>query len=185
MSNNKEFTVDLTEQDLFSGLYNTIWLHDETLNDYLEELAEKLKERYNRDIKVEFYISFKEYLEKIAEVYINFFENEISNSKWELERVYSPKEYNFDTDHIILKWINAPKNAEERFNNFLNEINPGYNDYNPYGDVEIYKIYDSYQGYEIINELAEFQDWDDNPIKFNNQGQPIIEKFEVKTNDKQ
>ena len=43
MSNNKEFTVDLTKQGLFSGLYNTIWLHDETLNDYLEEIAEKLK----------------------------------------------------------------------------------------------------------------------------------------------
>lgn len=177
MSNNKEFIVDLTEQGLFSGLYNSIWLHDETLNDYLEEIAEKLKERYNHDIKVNFYISFKTYLEKIAEVYINCIENEIPDSKWEIEHVSSPREYNFDTDHIILKWVDAPENAEERFNQYLEEI------YNDFVDYEHFKIYDFYQGYEIIHELAEFQDWDGNPITFNNQGQPIIEKFEVKNND--
>lgn len=43
MSNKKDFIVDLTEKGLFSGLYNSIWLHDETLNEYLEELAENLK----------------------------------------------------------------------------------------------------------------------------------------------
>ena len=177
MPNNKDFIVDLTEQGLFSGLYNSIWLHDETLNDYLKEIAEKLKERYKRDIKGDFYISFKTYLEKIAEVYINCFENEISNSKWEIERVSSPREYNFETDHIILKWINAPENAEERFNNFLEEID------NDYVDFENFTIYDFHCGYEIVHELAEFHDWDGNPITFNNQGQPIIQKFEVKTND--
>ena len=150
MSNNKEFTVDLTEQGLFSGLYNTIWLHDETLNDYLEEIAEKLKERYKRDIKVDFYISFKEYLEKIAEVYINCIEHE-----------------------IILKWVNAPENAKERFEQYLEDI------HNDFVDYENFTIYDFYQGYEIIDELAEFQDWDNNPITFNEQGEPIIEKFEV------
>ena len=81
MSNEKDFIVDLTETGLFSGLYNSIWLHDETLNKYLKEIAEKLKERYNLDIKVDFYINFKEYLEKISELYINYFENEIPNSK--------------------------------------------------------------------------------------------------------
>ena len=173
MSKNKDFIVDLTETGLFSGLYNTIWLHDETLNDYLEEIAEKLKERYKRDIKVDFYISFKEYLEKIAEVYINCIEHEIPNSKWKIERVSSPREYNFDTDHIILKWINAPENAKERFEQYLEDI------HNDFVDYENFTIYDFYQGYEIIYELAEFQDWDNNPITFNEQGEPIIEKFEV------
>ena len=177
---NKDFIVDLTETRLFSGLYNSIWMNDETLDFESDELSEKLSKRYNRQINIDFSISFKEYLEQIANVYMNFFENEISNSKWELERVYSPKEYNFDTDHIILKWFNAPKNAEERFNNFLKQINPGYNDYNPYGDIENYTIFDSYQGYEIINELAEFHDWDRNPITYNDKYEPIIEKFEVK-----
>ena len=99
----KDFIVDLTETGLFSGLYNSIWMNDETLDFESDELSEKLSKRYNRQINIDFSISFKEYLEKIADVYINFFENEILNSKWELERVYSPNEYNFDTDHIILK----------------------------------------------------------------------------------
>ena len=175
MSNKKEFTVDLTKEGLFSGLYNTIWLHDETLNDELEELAEELKKRYKRDIKLDFFISFKEYLTKIAEVYINVFENDIPNSKWEIKNLYSPREYNFDTDHIILKWVNAPKDAEKRFNNFLEEID------NDYVDFENFTIYDFYCGYEIIHELAKIHDWDDdqNIVTYNEQNQPIMEKYEV------
>ena len=181
MSNNTEFTVDLTNEGLFSGLYNSIWLHDETLNDELEEIAEELKKRYKRDIKLDFFISFKEYLTKIAEVYINVFENNILNSKWELDGVYSPREYNFDTDHIILKWINAPKDAEKRFNSYLKDIYNEYNEYDPYHDFEIYTIHDSYFGYEIIYELAQIHDWDDDEsiVTYNEQYQPIIEKYEV------
>lgn len=176
MSNNNELTVDLTKEGLFSGLYNSIWLHDETLNGELEELAEELKERYKRDIKLDFFISFKEYLTKIAEVYINVFENDIPNSKWEIESTYSPREYNFDTDHIILKWVNAPENAEKRFKQYLKEI------YDDYVDFENFTIYDFYCGYEIIHELAQIHDWDDdqNIVTYNEQNQPIMEKFEVK-----
>ena len=170
---NKDFIVNLTEKGLFSGLYNTIWLHDLTLNDELDEIAEYLKNRYNRNIKLDFSINFKEYLEKIAEVYINCFENEIPNSKWKLERVSSPREYNFDTDHIILKWINAPENAKEIFNQYLKDIGDDYVDF------ENFTIYDFYNGYEIVQELAEIHDWDDNPIEYDEQIQPIIQKFEV------
>ena len=169
----KDFIVDLTDTGLFSGLYNTIWLHDLTLNDELDEIAEKLSKRYNHEIKLDFSINFKKYLEKIADVYINCFENEIPNSKWEIERVSSPHEYNFETDHIILKWINAPKNAEEHFNNFLKEID------NDYVDFENFTIYDFHCGYEIIHELAEIQDWEGNPVTYNDKYEPIIEKFEV------
>lgn len=184
MSNKKEFTVDLTNEGLFSGLYNSIWLHDETLNDELEELAEELKKRYERDIKLDFFISFKEYLTKIAEVYINVFENNIPNSKWEIETTYSPREYNFDTDHIVLKWVNAPEDAKKRFSSYLKDIYEEYNrfnDYNPYGDFELYAIYDSHCGYEIIHELTQIHDWDDdqNIVTYNEQNQPIMEKFEV------
>lgn len=177
MSNNKDFIVDLTEKGLFSGLYNTIWLHDLTLNDELDEIAEKLSNRYNRNIKLDFSIKFKEYLEKIADVYINCFENEIPNSKWEIESVSSPREYNFDTDLIILKWTNAPKNAKKIFDQYLKDIG------NDYVDFENFTIYDFYNGYEIIHELAELHDWDDNPIEYDDENQPIIKKFEVETND--
>ena len=184
MSNKNEFTVDLTNEGLFSGLYNSIWLHDETLNDKLEELAKELKKRYKRDIKLDFFISFKKYLTKIAEAYINVFENDIPNSKWEIESTYSPREYNFDTDHIVLKWVNAPEDAEKRFNIYLKDIYEEYNrfnDYNPYGDFELYSIYDSHCGYEIIHELAQIHDWDDdqNIVIYDEQNQPIMQKFEV------
>lgn len=173
MNNKKDFIVDLTETGLFSGLYNSIWLHDETLNDYLDEIAEKLSKRYNHEIKLDFSINLKEYLKKIADIYINCFENEIPNSKWEIERVSSPREYNFDTDHIILKWINAPKNAKEIFNQYLKNIG------NDYVDFENFTIYDFYNGYEIVQELAEIHDWNGNPVTYNDKYEPIIEKFEV------
>lgn len=175
----KNFIVDLTETGLFSGLYNTIWLHDLTLNDELDKITEYLKKRYNRNIKLDFSINFKEYLEKIAEVYINCFENEIPNSKWEIERVSSPREYNFETDHIILKWIDAPENAEEIFNQYLKDIG------NDYVDFENFTIYDFYCGYEIIHELAQIHDWDDdqNIITYDEQNQPIMQKYEVTNND--
>ena len=176
MSKNNEFIVNLTETGLFSGLYNSIWLNDRTLNDELDEMAEKLKKRYKRNIKLEFFVNFKQYLEKIAEVYTNCFENNIIGSKWEIERVASPCQYNFDTDHIILKWVNAPANAEKRFKQYLEEID------NDYTNFENATIYDFYQGYEIIHELAHIHDWDGNPITYDKQNQPIIEKFEVKQN---
>ena len=179
MSNNNKFLIDLTEKELFSGLYNTIWLNDYTLSDESDELSEKLSERYNRKISIDFSISFKEYLEKIADVYINCFENEIPNSKWVLERVSSPREYNFDTDHIILKWTNTPKNAEDIFNQYLKDIG------NDYVDFENFTIYDFYCGYEIIHELAQIHDWDDdqNIITYDEQNQPIMQKYEVTNND--
>ena len=181
---NKDFIVDLTEKGLFSGLYNTIWLHDETLNEYLEELAEDLKKRYNRDIKVEFSISFKKYLEEIAEVYINCFEKEISNSKWKIERISSPREYNFDTDHIILKWINAPSNAEEIFKNYLETIKKD-SEINDYDIFEIHKIFSEYNGCEIIYELAQICDNQFNIAIYNEQGELELKPENEVENDKQ
>ena len=55
-------------------------------------------------------------------------------------------------------------------------------DFNPYGDFELYAIYDSHCGYEIIHELAQIHDWDDdeNIVTYDEQNQPIMQKFEVK-----
>ena len=180
MINNKNFIINLTELGLFSGLYNSIWMNDLTLCDELDELAEELKQSYNKIIKLDFSINIKEYLEKIAEVYINCFEEEIPNSKWKLERVASPKEYNFDTDHILLKWINAPKNAEKIFNNYLKQINSGHNDDNPYYDFESNIIYDFRQGYEIVHEISTIHNWDNTIVTYNDKGEPLLETFEEK-----
>lgn len=47
MSNNT-FTVNLTEKGLFSGLYNTIWMHDESLDYEILNYEEKLENKYKK-----------------------------------------------------------------------------------------------------------------------------------------
>lgn len=59
--------------------------------------------------------------------------------------------YNFDTDVIVLEWVNAPENAEKLFNEFLENIenNKGFSDFE--NDI----IYYDYLGYEILSEIYE------------------------------
>lgn len=178
MSKNKTFTVNLTEKGLFSGLYNTIWLNDESLAYEISEYQEKLTNKYKKKIRVDFSVNFKEYLEKIAEVYINYFENEFQNSKWELKLVQSPQFYNYDTDWIVLDWINAPDNAEERFNNHLDGIKSDDDEY-PFNDFELYTIYDSYGGHEILYEIAQFEDWSGVPLGYDENCEPILQKENI------
>lgn len=47
---------------------------------------------------------------------------EIEDSQWEIKELYSPKQYNYMTNQIVLKWTNAPKNAKAIFNQFLEKI---------------------------------------------------------------
>lgn len=178
MTKSNTFTVNLTEKGLFSGLYNTIWLHDESLEYELFEYQEKLENKYHKNINVDFSVDFKEYLEKIAEVYINYFQNEFSNSKWELKLVQSPMYYNYDTDWIILDWINAPDNAEERFNNFIEDIKSN-NDFNPFDEFEYYTIYESYRGYEILPEIAIYEDSFGVPLGYDENYEPILQKENI------
>ena len=106
------------------------------------------------------------------------FENEFQNSKWELKLVQSPQFYNYDTDWIVLDWINAPDNAEERFNNHLDGIKSDDNEY-PFNDFELYTIYDSYGGHEILYEIAQFEDWPGVPIGFDKNAEPILQKENI------
>ena len=127
--------VNLTEKQLFSGLYNTIWLNEYSLDDY----------------DFEWTVNRKTYLKEIADIYINFLSNEFPNSIWRLDDLFSPQFYNFNNDEIILEWVNAPENAEELFNEFLEDIenNKGFSDFE--NDI----IYYDYLGYEILREIYE------------------------------
>lgn len=178
MSKTNTFTVNLTQEGLFSGLYNSIWLHDESLDYEILSYEEKLENKYKKKISVDFSVNFKEYLEKIAKVYINCFENEFQNSKWELKLVQSPMYYNYDTDWIVLDWINAPDNAEERFNNFIEDIKSN-NEFNPFDEFEYYTIYDSYRGYEILPEIAIYEDSFGVPIGYDKKAEPILQKEKI------
>lgn len=178
MSQTNTFNVNLTQKGLFSGLYNSIWLHDESLEYEILTYEEKLENKYKKKISVDFSVNFKKYLEKIAEVYINCFENEFQNSKWELKLVQSPMYYNYDTDWIVLDWINAPDNAEERFNNFIEDIK-STNDFNPFDEFEYYTIYESYRGYEILPEIAIYEDSFGVPIGFDKNAEPFLQKENI------
>ena len=178
MSKTNTFTVNLTQKGLFSGLYNSIWLHDESLEYEILTYEEKLENKYKKKIRVDFSVNFKEYLEKIAEIYINYFENEFSNSKWELKLVQSPMYYNYDTDWIVLDWINAPDNAEERFNNFVEDIKSN-NEFNTFDEFEYYTIYDSYHGYEILPEIAIYEDSFGVPLGYDENCEPILQKENI------
>ena len=125
--------VNLTDKQLFSGLYNTIWLNDYSLD----------------DCDFEWTVNREKYLKEIADIYINFLSNEFPDSIWKLDYVASPIFYNFDTDVIVLEWVNAPENAEQLFNEFLEDIenNKGFSDFE--NDI----IYYDYLGHEILSEI--------------------------------
>ena len=183
MPNNKEFIINLTNEGLFSGLYNTIWLHDESLKDMIFEYQDELEEKYGKPIKLDLYIDSEQYLKEIAKVYIDCFQTEIENSNWEIKELYSPKQYNYMTDQIVLTWINAPSNAEEIFNQFLDSIKDN-SETTSYNIFEINKIFSVYNGCEIIYELAEICDNQLNIVVYNNKGELELKpQNEVKKND--
>lgn len=145
--------LDLTNLGLFSGLYESMWLHSSTDDDELEhELnnVQKDLELSDDDMKtrLDIRISFKTYLEKIAEVYINYLSNQLQGA-FTFERSYSPSCYNYDTDHIILKWVSPFDDPETKFKEFIDQEND-----DDYG-IE-HSIYNDWSGYEIYPELVEY-----------------------------
>lgn len=169
MSKNNEFLINITEIGLFSGLYFTIWLHDESLQDLLFEYQDELEQKYGKEIKLNFYIDPNLYLKKIANIYINCFQMEIEDSQWEIKELYSPKQYNYMTDQIVLKWTNAPKNAESIFNQFLEKIKEP-SEIDSYDIFEMHTIFSEYNGCELIYELAEIHDNQGNVVVYDGKG---------------
>lgn len=105
MENKKEYnqlTIDVTELGLFNGLYESIWLNSDMDIDEVMELAELIGVDWN-DIDVS--IDCNEYLESIGELYCEMLERELdSKGLFRVDSLYSPRWYNFDTDHITITW---------------------------------------------------------------------------------
>lgn len=137
------FTVDLTNKGLFSGLYESIWLYNEALDAEVEGIIQSGDATENDTL--DWTVDAKTYLKKIAETYCNVLSSVFPNSQWAIHKLYSPREYNFDTDHIVLEWANAPKDAEQQFDAFLKDPN-----------TETFEQRDVYEkhGYELLSELA-------------------------------
>lgn len=98
-----QLTLDVTELGLFSGLYESLWLHSDMDIDSINEIAEQLNVN-SEDIEAR--IDFSDYRKAIAEIYCEQLQNELEDYEgiFEIESVYSPLYYNFDTDHIIINW---------------------------------------------------------------------------------
>lgn len=98
-----QLTLDVTELGLFSGLYESLWLHSDIDIDSINEIAEQLNVN-SEDIETR--IDFSDYRKAIAEIYCEQLQNELEDYEgvFEVESVYSPLYYNFDTDHIIINW---------------------------------------------------------------------------------
>ncbi|QGJ84908.1 hypothetical protein [Lactococcus phage P1048] len=106
-----QLTIDVTELGLFNGLYNTIWLDSEQDDWIIEELADMLRVHCH-DIDVS--IDKHEYLKGIAELYTEMLGYELDEQgTFTVKEVYSPRWYNFDTDHIIINWESDTLTVEE------------------------------------------------------------------------
>jgi hypothetical protein len=137
------FTIDLTNKGLFSGLYETIWLNNDALDAEIEDIIQSGDATENDTL--DWTVDAKTYLKKIAETYCNVLSSVFPNSQWVVHELYSPREYNFDTDHIVLEWVNAPQNAKQQFDAFLQDPDTE--------TFEQYDVYDKY-GHELLSELA-------------------------------
>lgn len=154
------FTVDLTSKGLFSGLYESIWLYNEALDSEIEDIIQSGDATENDTL--DWTVDAKTYLTKIAEVCCNVLSSVFPNSRWVTHKLYSPREYNFDTDHIVLEWVNPPKDAKQQFDAFLEDPDAE--------TFEQYDVYDKY-GHELLSELAVWTK-NDKPL-YSNDVQPM------------
>lgn len=97
-----QLTLDVTELGLFSGLYESLFFNSNMDIDEVMELADMLGvDSWDIDVS----INTPEYLEEIGELYCEMLERELDEAGlFRVDSVYSPRWYNFDTDHIIIKW---------------------------------------------------------------------------------
>lgn len=170
MEKTKEYnqiTIDVTELELFNGLYNTIWLNDNQDIDEVMELADMLGvDCYDIDVT----INTQEYLEAIGELYCEMLERELDGTGlFRVDSLYSPRWYNFDTDHIVITWDSESLDIEtmkEKLNELVSD-----NDNRDDWTIEM-ELWD-YRGSEIYNNMVEYTykghalwfDMDDDDIK--------------------
>ena len=157
MENTKELnqlTIDVTELGLFSGLYESIWLNSDMDIDEVMELADMLGvDAYDIDVS----INTSEYLEAIGELYCEMFCNELDSiGTFKVKELYHPKEYNFNTDHIIIDWFSelSLNEMESKVKELCddNEDRINRNDWT----IEE-NVYDRYHGHELYDDMIHYK----------------------------
>ena len=152
--NKKEYNqvvIDVTELGLFSGLYDTIWYNSDQDIDEVMELADMIGvDSWDIDVS----INCNEYLKAISELYCEMLENELDSiGRFEVKELYSPRWYNYDTDHIVIDWYSnvlTIEEMEERLKELCDDNDDRYS-----CSIED-KLYDRYHGYELYEDMIRY-----------------------------
>lgn len=126
--------IDLTELGLFSGLYNSIWDVETPLQEEIISVCEDIFEDCSFYTRVK---NKENLLKDIAELFCNALENSLEGT-FEFDSSWSPSFYNYDTDHIYLKWTVEGKTEEimeDMLETFLLETDN-------LADYELYSVFD-------------------------------------------
>ena len=164
-----QITVNVNELGIFSGCYETIWLHSEIDTDLVMEMEGDL------GCEIESDLDFYKYLKGIAEIYQEYLENELGG-KFTVEEIYSPKYYNFETDNITLIW--EKENLSESQMQKLLDDKFGSLDDSELASIENSDIYDFLNGYELYDSLNRFyvidEQGEEKDVYFNNEKQCYV-----------
>lgn len=147
--------INLGELGLFSGTYNTVWLHEESVSS--DDIAAVAKDFGVKPSSIDHCIDGDRYLNEIAKGFIKALakEFEVSQELFTIKSIYSPQWYNSETDNIVLT-LNGVKNADVKLASLLSNIDEKYShDTNPRSSFELYDVFEAY-GSDLVDELAEF-----------------------------
>ena len=142
-----KLTVNLNELGIFSGCYETIWWNSEIDIDEMSQMESDL------GCEVESDLDFNKYLKEIAETYESYLTNEFGGT-FTIDTIYSPKEYNFWTDTIILVW-EKENLSESQMQKLLDDKFEELDD-NELWDIEANEVYDGFNGYELYPNMVRY-----------------------------
>ena len=142
-----KLTINLNELGIFSGCYESIWLHSETNLDEVNQMTDDL------GCEVESDLDFNKYLKEIAETYESYLTNEFGGT-FTIDTIYSPKEYNFETDNIELVW-EKENLSESEMKKLLDDKFEELDD-SELWDIEAYEVYDHFYGYELYPNMVRY-----------------------------
>ena len=158
-----QIALNLNELGIFSGCYESIWLHSETNLDEVNQMTDDL------GCEVESDLDFNKYLKEIAETYESYLTNEFGGT-FTIDTIYSPKEYNYWTDTIILIW-EKENLSESEMKKLLDDKFEELDD-SELWDIEAYEIYDGLNGYELYPNMVRYYveiDGEEKDVYFDNE----------------
>ena len=163
-----KLTVNLNELGIFSGCYETIWWNSEI------DLDEMVQMESDLGCEIESDLDFNKYLKEIAETYESYLTNEFGGT-FTIDTIYSPKEYNYWTDTIILSW-EKENLSETQMKKLLDDKFEELDD-SELWDIEQDEIYDGWSGYEIYQNMVRYYveiDGNEKDVYFDNEKQCYV-----------